>query len=340
MRVRSWALTSTLATLILAGLARLPAQAEPPQVVVSIAPIHAIAAEVMAGIGEPRLLLEPGASEHSYALRPSDARLLAEANLIVRVDPALESFLTKPIEALGANGVVMTLTSLPGLILYPIRESSDFEPHRHQPEHDQADQEHAHEPEAEHDDHDHTNEDHADRADHAHGTLDMHIWLDPRNAAVIARGLAETLAERDPTNADAYRANAERFAADLAALEVDIAARLEPVRQRPFVVFHDAYRYFEARFGLAAVGSVTVSPGVQPGPRHLSALRAKIDKLGAVCVFSEPQFEPKLVATLTEGMAVRTGVLDPLGVGIEPGRGAYAALLRQMSDAFSSCLGG
>ena len=168
--------------------------------------------------------------------------------------------------------------------------------------------------------------------------MDTHIWLGPDNAKAMVRAIAAALADVDPDNADAYAATAEAAVATLGELEAELRERLAPVRNEPFVVFHDAYRYFEHAFDLNAVGSVTVSPEVQPGTAQLAELRERVEAAGATCVFSEPQFEPRLVVMLTDGTSARTGVLDPLGVDLQPGADAYPQLLSDLADALIECL--
>ena len=158
------------------------------------------------------------------------------------------------------------------------------------------------------------------------------------NARAMVAEIARVLAEADPDNAARYAGNAAAYAARLDALVAETAAAVEPVKARPAIVFHDAYQYFEKRFGLNVVGSITVSPEVLPGAQRLSAIRDKVKELGAVCVFSEPQFEPKLVSVVTEGTDARTGVLDPLGAEIADGPDLYATLIRDLGRSFATCL--
>jgi zinc transport system substrate-binding protein len=181
--------------------------------------------------------------------------------------------------------------------------------------------------EAGHDDH-----------DQAHGAYDMHLWLDPQNAAAMIHEIEEALAAADPANAELYAANAGKLQARLAELQAEIAAELEPVKDRPFVVFHDAYHYFEERFGLRAAGSITVSPEVMPGAERLREIQARVKELGATCVFAEPQFEPKLVTVATEGTGAGSGVLDPLGAAIDDGPDLYFELLQNMASSLKDCL--
>jgi zinc transport system substrate-binding protein len=212
-----------------------------------------------------------------------------------------------------------------GMELLPYRASGTFEAHAHA-----ADgEDHGHEDEA----------DHAAEHEHDHdGGMDGHIWLDPDNARAMVDAVAAELAEADPANATAYRENAERLRARLDALDAELDTKLAPLRDVPFVVFHDAYQYFDRHYGLSNVGSITVSPERQPGAQRLMEIRSAVTELGAACVLSEPQFEPKLVATVIEGTGARTGVLDPLGAAQEPGPDAYFGMMRANAAALAECL--
>lgn len=321
--MRRFALFTTL-TAALAAVAALPAHAEVPKVVVSIKPIHSLVASVMHGVGEPTLLVRGGASPHSYTMKPSDAKALSAADLVVWVGPELESFLEKPLKANAPKATLLTLMDLKGLTLLETREGGAWEAHDHGRKggHD-------------HKGHDHKGHDHAEE----HEELNSHIWLDPANARAIVTALAEALAAKDPAGAETYRTNADRTLQQLDGLDAELKAALAPVKDKPFVVFHDAYQYFEARYDLSAVGSITVSPDRRPSAKRLSAIRAKIGGLGAACVFAEPQFEPALVQTVVEGTRARTGVLDPEGTELPEGEALYPALLRNLAASLRGCLG-
>ena len=168
--------------------------------------------------------------------------------------------------------------------------------------------------------------------------MDPHVWLDPENAKAMVHEIEEALAKADPANAATYESNAEAVMAKLDSLVAEIDSELEPVKGRGYIVFHDAYQYFENRFGVSAIGSITVSPEVLPGAERISDLQEKVRSLDATCVFSEPQFEPKLVATVTENTNARTGVLDPLGAAIDKGPNLYFTLIRNMASSLKNCL--
>lgn len=330
-----------------------------PKVVASIKPVHSLVAAVMQGVGEPALIVEGAGSPHTYSLKPSQAKALQEADLVFWIGHELEAFLEKPVETIGTNARAVELIDAHGLIKLPFREGGPFEAHRHGEDeghdhaaeadgHDHAEEhakeEHEHEHAHEHE-HEHKHEtaeaaghDHDD--DHAHGAFDTHVWLDPENAKAMVSEIAEALAEADPDNAATYEANAASTIARLEALHTDIDARLAPVRGKGFIVFHDAYQYFEKRFDISASGSITVSPEVMPGAERVAEIKGRISELGATCVFSEPQFEPKLIQVVTEGTPARAGVLDPLGAELADGPDLYFGLIDGLATSMQECLGG
>lgn len=347
----------TAITLISATAA--PALAESaPDVVTDIGPVHSIVAAVMEGVGAPTLLLPPGASPHGYAMRPSDARALQGADLVFWIGPALTPWLGKPIETLARDAHVIALHDTPGTIRLEMREGARFEAHDHGQDHGEHDDDHAkhddhgHEEhdshDEDHDAHDHSDshDDHDDHAheakeqhDHAdHGEIDAHSWLDPRNAARWAGIIAAELTELDPDNAALYAANAKAFTARIAALETALADRLTPLHGRGFIVFHDAFHYFEARFGVEAVGAIAGTDADKPGAARLRAVRHVIEETGAVCLFTEIQQPDKLARTVARGLPIKLGTLDPLGSIQPPGPTLYPALLDTMATAFEECL--
>jgi zinc transport system substrate-binding protein len=312
-------------TVLVASLAARQAEtAEPPQVITSVLPLGSIAAAVMEGIGEPGLLLEPGASPHAYSLKPSQAQALDQADVIFWVGPDLEAFLTRPLEALGGDARLVALAAASGIELLPYREGALFDA-------DTEDDDHAH-------DHDHDHDHAHDHDDHGHGAMDGHIWLSPANARVMAEAMATTLADIDPAHAEAYTANAKGFADRLDAVEAEIEAILAPVRGRPFVVFHDAYHYFERAFDIEAAGAIHLNPEVPPGAARVAEIQARIGELDAACVFAEPQFQPRVVQTVIEGSTAKSGVLDPLGGEIALGPDGYPALLLGLATSLADCL--
>ena len=291
-------------------------RAAAPRVVVTIRPVHSLVATVMEGVGTPELLLKSASSPHSYALRPSDVRALEAADLVVWVGPELETFLERPLRALSPRATVLALERAEGVTLLPSREGGTWEPHAQEGEHAGG-----------------AAPGHSDEEEH-----DLHLWLSPANARAIVQALARALSALDPANAPRYARNAAQALEALERLDARLRDRLAPVRDRPFVVFHDAFAYFEAAYGLRAVGSITVTPEQAPGARRISELRAKVLALGAICVFREPQFEPRLVNTIIQGTQARTGTLDDLGAELPEGPGLYALLLERLADNLLDCL--
>lgn len=351
---------SSLAAIILSNLLILPAAAD-IKVVASIKPVHSLVSGVMAGVGAPSLIVEGAGSPHTYALKPSRAQALQDADVIFWIGHELEPFLEKPLESLSGDATVVELMDTKGLTMVTLREGGAFEGHTHEGD-EHGHSEHGHEDEAKHEDDDHEHghsedahegHDHGDEAKHdsdeehghhddhdAHEAMEVnvHIWLDPMNAKIMVGEIARKLAAADPANAALYAANAKALAARIDGVSANISELLKPVRDRPFVVFHDAYQHFESRFGLNAVGSITVSPEVVPGAARISEIRAKIIGLDAACVFSEPQFTPKLVSVVTEGTRARQGVLDPLGADLTPGPDLYVTMIENLGANVIDCL--
>ena len=314
-----------------------------PKVVASILPIHSLVASVMDGVGKPILLLKGNASPHTFSLKPSQARLLSQADAIFWVAHDIEAFLEKPMETLAKKGVSVELGGTKGLMLLKYREGGAWEEESHDNHKNGHDDKHAkHDG---HDDHEKKHgdkhakhDDHDDHAGHAHGEHDMHIWLDPQNARIITLAIAEKLKTIDPANAAIYEANAKRLAGRLNTLSEKLKTKLSPIKSAPFFVFHDAYQYFEKRFDLNGVGSITVSPERKPGAKRVRELRAKIKNAQVNCVFSEPQFEPAIVRSLVADSNAKSGILDPLGFGIKPGPNGYFELMEKMANSLARCL--
>jgi zinc transport system substrate-binding protein len=306
-------------------------------VVASIKPVHSLVASVMQGVGEPALLVKGTGSEHSYSLRPSEARSLEQAEVVFWVGETMETFLVKPLRALAGNARVIELSGTPGLTLLPTREGGMWEAHEHGDEHANVGHEGEHIA-AELED-EHAEVEHEAGVSHAHGETDMHVWLDPGNAKALAEAIANTLADADPDHGATYRANAERLRQRLDELDRSLEDRLASVADRPYVVFHDAYQYFEHRYGVKAVGAITINPTVRPSAQRLREIHARLEQLDAACVFAEPQFEPTLVETLIEGTSAKRGVLDPLGAAADAGPNHYFQLLNGLADSLVDCLG-
>jgi len=311
-------------------------------VVASVKPVHSLVSGVMEGAGKPDLIVKGSASPHTYSLKPSQAQQLEDADLVFWMGHELESFLEKPLEAIATSSNVVELIDSNNLKKIEMREGGMFDAHAHDEHegHDDHDEQEGHDDHDEHeghDDHD-EHEGHDDHHDHGHGEFDIHVWLDPENAKVLVNEIKLALIEKDPSNASTYEANSKKINLKLDQLIDEVSAKLESEKGKGYVVFHDAYQYFEERFGMSAVGSITVSPEVVPGANRIRELKEKIVDLNAYCVFSEPQFEPKLVSTVIEGTQANTGVLDPLGASIKDGPELYFTLIRNMANSLQDCL--
>ena len=315
MQMRTLSL-ATMATLLMTGTTMAA-----PAVVASTKPVHSLVSAVMGDTGSPTLLVKGAASPHTYSLRPSDAAALEGADVVFWTGHGMELFLGEALETLSTDATVVELAETPGIELLPVREGGAFEAHSH------GDEDHDH-------DHAHEEEGH----DHAEGEGDMHFWLDPENAKLMVSAIAEALSAADPDNAPVYAANAEAEQARLDALTQELTATLAPVTGKSFLVFHDAYQYFENRFDLDVAGTVTVSPEAMPGAARIDELRAKVAELGATCVFAEPNFEPAIVGTIVEGTAAKAGVLDPEGASLTEGPDLYHQLLRGIATGLVDCL--
>ncbi len=331
------------------------AMADVPSVAVDIAPVHSLVARVMEGVGTPNLILPPGASPHEYSLRPSEATALQDADIVVWLGEDLTPWMEGALETLAAGASVMTLLEADETILLDFREGALFEApkHRHddheeyaEDEHDEATETVAHDNQ-DHDDHGH--EDHAEdeghdphesdaHDGHDHGAHDPHAWLSPANATAWLNLIAAELSSADPDNAGIYFANAAAARAEIEALSTEVTEILDPVRGESFVVFHDAYQYFETDFGFPASGAISLSDATDPSPARIAEIQRRVQAEGIACVLTEPQFNPGLVTTVLDGTETNTGVIDPLGVDLEPGPTLYPQLIRNMATTLAECL--
>ena len=317
------------------------AQAE-PLVVTSIKPVHSLVAAVMKGVGEPELLVDGASSPHGYQMKPSQAADLQSADVVFWVGPELESFLIKPVETIAGSAQSVPLIDAAGVTKLEPREGGSFEQHDH---HHEGDDHDAHEGEghahAEHSEeaHQHEHEEaHEHGHDHDHEEIDPHVWLDPENAKAFVGKIVTVLSAADPANAETYSANGKAEEDKLDALIETVNATLDPVRDRNFIVFHDAYHYFENRFGMEASGSITINPELRPGAERISEIQTKLKSLKAACVFAEPQFEPKIISVAIEGSDAHAGTLDPIGADLTPGPDLYQTLIENLATSMSECL--
>ena len=322
-------LTLSLATTLIGG----GAHADTPQVAVDIAPVHSLVARVMEGVAVPDLIIQPGASPHEYSLRPSEAAALQASDLVFWVGPGLTPWLADTIETLAQEASVTALSKLDGTVKLEFRESAVFEVHDHD-DHSGHDDHADHDDHAEHDDHNGT----AGYDEHDHGAYDPHTWLSPKNAMTWLNAIAGQLSSVDPDNAGVYFANAAAGRAEIEVLMGDVTAILDPLRNGRFIVFHDAYQYFEQDFNFPASGALSISDASDPSPARIAEIRDRIAEQGIDCVLAEPQFNPGLIATVLDGTDAQTGILDPIGSDLEPGSALYPDMIRNLAKALASCM--
>ncbi|MEC7417900.1 MAG: zinc ABC transporter substrate-binding protein [SAR324 cluster bacterium] len=303
--------TAQAAILLTLMLASTAAHAS-PQVVASIKPLHSLVSGVMSGVAAPRLLIRGHASPHNYSLRPSDASALQEATVVFWVGVELEPFLEKPLQSLARQAKLVALSETKGLHWLKTREDFVWGDHAH--------------------------EEHEAHAEHGTPHRDPHLWLDPRNAAVLVAAITKTLQTVDPDHAATYQKNGLALQKRLASLDAQLRENLTPVSSKPYLVFHDAYQYFEKRYGLRPLGVVMVHSDRPPGVKWLQSLRRQLQDTNARCVFTEPQFPPKLLEAVTRGLEVKQGELDPVGAELTPGPDLYFTLLNNLGASLRTCL--
>ena len=310
------------------------------KVVASIKPIHSLASYLMDGISKPDLIVDGYASPHGFAMKPSHAKMLQNADLIFWVGEDLESFLEKPLSSIAKKAEKIELMQIKGLNVLEFRERNIFDDHddhdhdghakKKKDDHDDHD-DHGHKKKDDHDDHD----DHDGHEGHAHGEFDPHIWLDPINAKVILNEMVEHLIENDPKNEAKYKSNLDEALKDIDKLTIDVMTELS--NSVSSIVFHDAYQYFEKRFNVNILGAFTVNTDVMPGAEQLAEIREIIEHDKVACVFSEPQFNPDIIKAVAKDMNIKTGVIDPLGATLNPGKDLYFSLIKNMSASFKGC---
>ena len=327
------------------------------KVVASIKPIHSLASYLMDGIAKPDLIVDGYASPHGFAMKPSHAKMLQNADLIFWVGEDLESFLEKPLSSIAKKAEKIELMEIKGLNVLKFRERNIFDDHddhghddhddhgKKEDDHDDHDHDDHGKKEDDHDDHDHDDhgkkdghddhDDHDGHEGHAHGEFDPHIWLDPMNAKVILNEMVEHLIENDAKNASKYKSNLKKALKEIDKLNKDVKAELS--KSTASIVFHDAYQYFEERYNVNILGAFTVNTDVMPGAEQLAEIREIIEHDKVACVFSEPQFNPDIINAVAKDMKIKTGVVDPLGATLDPGKDLYFNLIRNMSASFKGC---
>ena len=327
------------------------------KVVASIKPIHSLASYLMNGVAKPDLIVDGYASPHGFAMKPSHAKMLQNADLIFWVGEDVENFLEKPLGSIAKKAEKIELMQIKGLQVLKFRERNIFDDHddHGHDDHDKKEDHDSHAEKEDHDDHDDHDkkedhddhgkkedhddhgkkEDHDDHERHAHGEFDPHIWLDPINAKVILNEMVEHLIENDPKNEAKYKSNLDEALKDIDKLTIDVMTELS--NSVSSIVFHDAYQYFEKRFNVNILGAFTVNTDVMPGAEQLAEIREIIEHDKVACVFSEPQFNPDIIKAVAKDMNIKTGVIDPLGATLNPGKDLYFSLIKNMSASFKGC---
>ena len=295
------------------------------KVVASIKPIHSLVSYVMDGVGTPSILVDGSSSPHTFQLKPSHAQMLQDADIVFWIGEDLESFLETPLESIATNAKKITLMELDDIELLKFREKHIFEEHAG---HDDHGDEH----EEGHDEHE---DEHGHNDEHNHGEFDIHFWLDPAIAKVIVKNIADELSNIDVANKATYEANASKAISELDELIAETKLKIN--KNATYVVFHDAYQYFEGRFGIEVLGALSVNPEILPGAKQLAEIREVIEHENVNCIFSEPQFNPSIAKTIAADTGVKAAILDPLGAELDPSKDLYFDLIADMASSFSGC---
>tara|TARA_E500000178_G_scaffold338410_1_gene378743 strand:- start:385 stop:1374 length:990 start_codon:yes stop_codon:yes gene_type:complete len=302
------------------------------KVIASIKPLHSLVSYVMDGVGTPGILVDGSSSPHTFQLKPSHATMLQEADIIFWIGEDLESFLETPLKSIAKNSRHITLMESDEIELLKFREKNIFGDHDEHDDHDEhADDHDEHE---EHEEHGDEHDDH-DEHGHAHGEYDIHFWLDPEVAKTIVKIVTRELSEIDPANSSAYNSNSAKALKEIDQLINDVKSKIN--RDAKYVVFHDAYQYFEKRFGVEVIGALTVNPEVLPGAKQLAEIREVIEHENVNCLFSEPQFNPSIAETIARDTGVKAAIIDPLGAELDPGKDLYFDLIGDIASSFKSC---
>ena len=313
------------------------------KVVTTIKPLHSLISNVMDGVGEPSLIIEGSTSPHSFVLKPSHAKMIEQADIIFWIGEDIETFMEKPLESIAKNAKKISFMELTSIEKLKFREENifdhdDHDDHGHGEKKDHDD--HGHGEDKDHDDHGHgEKKDHDDHGDghegHHHGEFDAHIWLDPANAKEMLHEIAHELADLDPSNASKYESNADQAIMSIDKMIKEIDGNIN--KDAKFIVFHDAYQYFEKRFGVMTAGALTLNTDVLPGAKQISEIQEVIAERDIKCIFSEPQFNPKIIETIAQDTGIKTGVLDPLGSIFDANKMQYFKLINDLGNKLKDC---
>ena len=292
------------------------------KVVTTIKPLHSLISSVMEGVGEPSLIIKGTSNPHTFVFKPSHAQMLEEADIVFWIGEDLEAFMEKPLDSLAGNATKISFMELSSIEKLKFREENIFDDH----------DDHGHD---DHDGHEDEHEGHDGHDGHHHGEFDAHIWLDPSNAIEMVLEISHELSEIDPDNAAKYEQNANKAIASLNNLINEINSSIP--KDASYIVFHDAYQYFENRFGVSSAGALTLNPDVLPGAKQIDAIQDLIQDENIKCIFSEPQYNPKIIETLAADMKISTGIMDPLGAFIDQGPEMYQKLILDIANSLKDC---
>ena len=303
---------------IISFLSNTASAKEDIHVLTSIKPVHSLVSLVMKGVGNPQLIVPGAASPHGFSLKPSQAMLMEKADIIFWIGPDLETFLEKPLQVISNKATKIKLIETPKLEKLKFRVGGKFEEHDH---------DHGKHKDEKHDDHGHVG-----------SNFDPHIWLDPTNAKLMLEYISHELEEIDPANAPTYEKNFKEAKRKIDEVSLTITNALTPYKENGFIVFHDAYQYFEKHFDLQASGAISIHPETVPGAQRMTEIRQALNSSSVKCVFTEPQFESKVVRAIIEGTGKKSVEIDPIGANLKPEKNLYFNLISDMGEAFVKCL--
>ncbi len=308
------------------------------KVVTTIKPLHSLISSVMEGVGGPSLIIEGTSNPHTFVFKPSHAQMLEEADIVFWIGEDLEAFMEKPLDSLAGNATKISFMELSSIEKLKFREENIFDEHEGHDDHDDdghKEDDHDDHGHDDHDGHEDEHEGHDGHDGHHHGEFDAHIWLDPSNAIEMVLEISHELSEIDPDNAAKYEQNANKTIASLNNLINEINGSIP--KDASYIVFHDAYQYFENRFGVSSAGALTLNPDVLPGAKQIDAIQDLIQNKNIKCIFSEPQYNPKIIETLAADMKISTGIMDPLGAFIDQGPEMYQNLILDIANSLKDC---
>ena len=278
-----------------------------PSVVVSIKPIHSIVTALMSGIAEPQLLLKSNNSAHTFHLKPSQMRMLANADLVIIVSEDFESGLRKAIKNIE-NDSLFQITSLSNLNIHKSRSEILYL------------------------------EEHEEHEEHEESIYDLHLWLDVSNTKLIAKHINKLLIKIDPKNEDKYSNNFLELTLDLEELKIDLEKEIAPFLTRQFAIFSDTTQYFEKSMGLTRPIIITPYHGARLSINRTLEAKETMRDLNVSCLLYGQEVKPNQISVLSEGLSLKTFEIDILGTKYPTGHDQYFNLMKRISSQLASCL--